>query len=382
MSVVEDVNGRLLRALLEMLPENFWEVSQMAPSIGPAASEDSSSASAAPACAPKQAKRKELAGDASSSAKRIRLECSETKAIRAFFAPDLDRDMSKPPHIAATPQEELAIPSRERDIKRYEDALCCAQYLITEGNIERNEIKTTVLSTITKFLEELKSPRLSAPAFMRDYEPLLRYARMLVSDWQDTAQIYENSSREEVLDDVRRCCWSLKYAGVFRADREIVFAAIKQDLEALNFASDELKADKEFVLAALPYGLPLEYASDELKADPVIVLAAVREDVSNLECASAGLRADRDFMLEAVKLSGEYALAYALDELKNDVDLKQAAIKSPALTMSNLQWHNLRPEGASPLSLSVIERWQRSVEHAWVLPTRMSEGLRLSDNEG
>ena len=52
---------------------------------------------------------------------------------------------------------------------------------------------------------------------------------------------------------------------------------VKQNGYALNYASDELKKDREIVLAAVKInGLALEYASDELKKDRDIVLAAVK----------------------------------------------------------------------------------------------------------
>jgi len=49
-------------------------------------------------------------------------------------------------------------------------------------------------------------------------------------------------------------------------------AAVKNDGDALEHASDELKADREVVYAAVKnHGEALEYASDELKADPEIL---------------------------------------------------------------------------------------------------------------
>ena len=63
----------------------------------------------------------------------------------------------------------------------------------------------------------------------------------------------------------------------FRADREIVLAAVKKDGQALRYAADELKADREIVLAAVKkYGRALNYASDELKKDKEIILAAAK----------------------------------------------------------------------------------------------------------
>jgi hypothetical protein len=64
-----------------------------------------------------------------------------------------------------------------------------------------------------------------------------------------------------------------------KADREIVLAAVQNHGRALQFASQELKADREIVLAAVQnHGAALEYASEELKDDP-FVKALARRDV-------------------------------------------------------------------------------------------------------
>ena len=53
-----------------------------------------------------------------------------------------------------------------------------------------------------------------------------------------------------------------------QADREVVLAAVQQDLIAVHFASPEVQADRELVLAVVRQaGLLLEYASKELQAD-------------------------------------------------------------------------------------------------------------------
>ena len=55
----------------------------------------------------------------------------------------------------------------------------------------------------------------------------------------------------------------------------MVLAAVTQDGDALQDASDELQNDKEVVLAAVAQdGDALEYASDELQNDEEVVLAA------------------------------------------------------------------------------------------------------------
>jgi hypothetical protein len=54
------------------------------------------------------------------------------------------------------------------------------------------------------------------------------------------------------------------------ADREFVLAAVKRDGHALGYASEELCADREVVLAAVTQdGNAIQHASEELGADCV-----------------------------------------------------------------------------------------------------------------
>jgi len=106
----------------------------------------------------------------------------------------------------------------------------------------------------------------------------------------------------------------------------VVFAAVAQDGRALEYASPELKADKEVVLAAVAQdGFALEYASEELKADKEVVLAAVAQEWGALEYASAELKADKEVVLAAVAQDG-FALEYDSVELKADKEVVLAAV--------------------------------------------------------
>ena len=63
--------------------------------------------------------------------------------------------------------------------------------------------------------------------------------------------------------------------------------AVTQGGDALKHASEELKNDREVILAAVTqYGYALEWASDELKHDEEVVLAAVAQDGGALVCVS------------------------------------------------------------------------------------------------
>ena len=84
---------------------------------------------------------------------------------------------------------------------------------------------------------------------------------------------------------------------------------------------------KEALKAVKQNGWALEFASDELKNDREVVLEAVKEKGSAgfaLEYASEELKNDRKVVLEAIKEYGG-ALKYASDELKNDPELRKLA---------------------------------------------------------
>ena len=64
-------------------------------------------------------------------------------------------------------------------------------------------------------------------------------------------------------------------------DKTEALAAVKREGRSLERVSDELKADKELVMAAVQQqnlGGILVLASDELKADKEMVMAAVNND--------------------------------------------------------------------------------------------------------
>ena len=94
----------------------------------------------------------------------------------------------------------------------------------------------------------------------------------------------------------------------FRADREVVLAAVQQDGCTLEYASEDLRADRDVVLAAVRQrGFALKYASDDLRADREVVLTAVSRACGALQFASYDMRADREVVLTAVRESGEGA---------------------------------------------------------------------------
>ena len=112
----------------------------------------------------------------------------------------------------------------------------------------------------------------------------------------------------------------------FEKDKEFFLAAISKNPDyALEIASDQLRQDKDVVMAAISRrGQALRYASDELRASKDIVLAAVSNDGLALQYALDEMKADKDVVLAAVANKPE-ALKYAMGGLKQDHDCWIAA---------------------------------------------------------
>lgn len=158
-----------------------------------------------------------------------------------------------------------------------------------------------------------------------------------------------------------------------RADKEVVLAAIALDANALSYAAEPLRSDKDclsavtaskrkiwlnevrrcpvftvtgtlrslpeearsdrqVVLAAVrKAGLAVQHASEDLRADPELMLIAVRLNAESVQFAAGKAAASRDVFLAAVAADGEL-LQFASLPLRGDADLgARAAEQSPEI---------------------------------------------------
>ncbi|CAK9013304.1 DUF4116 domain-containing protein [Durusdinium trenchii] len=116
-----------------------------------------------------------------------------------------------------------------------------------------------------------------------------------------------------------------------RSDRDVVVAALKGSPEAWMLLPPQCTANKDVMLALINLsGRHLQLADSCLKADPDVVMAALRSDVFSLQ-------ADRDFAIEAVKQNPR-VLRY-LGKLQQDVMVISAATKSSGSAM-HLAWED------------------------------------------
>merc|ERR1711907_55754 len=92
---------------------------------------------------------------------------------------------------------------------------------------------------------------------------------------------------------------ALYYASdTLKMDKDVVMAAVDTDYRSFFYASDELKDDIEFVLVIVGDhdGRALEFVSPDLKMNKAVVTAAVSNNCDALQYASDGMKADEDVM--------------------------------------------------------------------------------------
>ena len=69
----------------------------------------------------------------------------------------------------------------------------------------------------------------------------------------------------------------------------------EEDMIVLQYASEELKGDREVVLAAVnQIGDALQYASEELQSDKEVVIAAINQSINSFRYVNDSLKNDPD----------------------------------------------------------------------------------------
>ncbi|CAJ1330577.1 unnamed protein product, partial [Effrenium voratum] len=90
-----------------------------------------------------------------------------------------------------------------------------------------------------------------------------------------------------------------------RKDREVVLAAVKQNCQAICLAAPELQEDREVMLMAVQKdrynGEIFRNASPKLRGDREVVLAAVSAMGLNLQFADSALQSDLSIASAAVR---------------------------------------------------------------------------------
>ena len=116
--------------------------------------------------------------------------------------------------------------------------------------------------------------------------------------------INENSSKDEVLQLVKKCGCVLQYASKeLQNDREVVMAAVKDMGSAFRFVSHELREDREIVMEATKTFPEAIGYSSPLRGDIDFLLELIKIRFEVFGHVDWKLERKKDFVLEAVKIN-------------------------------------------------------------------------------
>ena len=124
----------------------------------------------------------------------------------------------------------------------------------------------------------------------------------------------------------------------FANDKEFMLALLAYNGTYLEHASEELKADKEIIMAALQsgYSLLYEHVSDALKTDKDFLLEIVSLDAFCLEFFSEELKQDEQIVLAAAKNFGDAALEFGAEKFKTNKNILNEVVKNSQDSLSFL----------------------------------------------
>lgn len=112
-------------------------------------------------------------------------------------------------------------------------------------------------------------------------------------------------------------------------------------LGALHHADEALRADAGFMLEAVKQtnGRAMQFASDQLHASRDFVTSAVEASGHALEHAIEEFRKDRDIAVSAIKSTGGKAMKFVAEELKHDRDFAISAAKHGKEAIQHIAEH-------------------------------------------
>ena len=149
----------------------------------------------------------------------------------------------------------------------------------------------------------------------------------------------------------------------FSNDKEFMLALLAYNGTYLQHASEELKADKEVVMAALQsgYSLPYEHVSDALKTDRDFLLEMVSLDAYCLEFFSEELKQDEQIVLAAAKNSGNAALEFGAEKFKTNKNILTEVVKNSQDALSFLAENDKNDKN---LIMTAVDNYGNALEYA------------------
>ena len=203
-----------------------------------------------------------------------------------------------------------------REVEEKLDVPLLQQQLIHGHKLPKEFMRTVAIKTIGELLRIEGGPGMALELSLYIRSPEYGEAlRAVERDWRALQYASEElkGDREVVMAAIKHTSWALEYASEeLKGDREVVMAAVRQTGRALQYASAELKGDREVLMKAIKQTWEaLQYASAELKGDREVVMASVRQNHLARQYASEELKGDREIVMEAVKQECD-ALQYAM----------------------------------------------------------------------
>lgn len=119
------------------------------------------------------------------------------------------------------------------------------------------------------------------------------------------------------------------------SDRECMIYAILRWRGAFQYATDELKNDKAFVMEYLNANcgdFPLQYASQEVRTDTELLLQIAKIDPRTLVGADRSVLDNKDFIRKVVEFS---PIPFAYSKLSRDKEFVEEVVEINGLTLEN-----------------------------------------------
>ncbi len=143
-------------------------------------------------------------------------------------------------------------------------------------------------------------------------------------------------------------------------DISIVIAAVKQLPLSLDYLVDFQNHREVVSMAVSILGAALEFASPELKADKNLVKIALRNDGSSLRWADPELMSDKETVMVALENDG-YAFRYISTELKDDEECLITAINTCEFP---LMYASYRLRSDKHIVLLIVSKYGRALQFA------------------
>ncbi|MFN5642548.1 MAG: DUF4116 domain-containing protein [Sphingobacteriales bacterium] len=137
------------------------------------------------------------------------------------------------------------------------------------------------------------------------------------------------NNKEIVLAALRRDPYCFRHAGeVIKNEKDIILAALSAYPDAFLYAAEELQNNKEFLLNCIKINPEVcEFISSTFQNDQEIIQYAVSCDGMSLQYASEELKNNREIVLTAITKNG-MSIQYASLKLRDDIDIVSAAKNS------------------------------------------------------